>query len=515
MTSPHMTSEQFRILGRRMVDVVADYWDRVENLPVQPATRPGDVFASLPEQPPASPQDWEAILRDVEQIVIPNLTHWQHPRFFGYFPANASFPAILGELLASGLGVQGMLWATGPACTEIEMRVLDWLGTLIGLPDAFLFRGGEGGGVIQGTASEAALTALVAARARTLARHPGADPAGLVVYASHQAHSSVLKAAMIAGLARSPEDRTHVRLLPTDANYALRPDALEQSLRSDLATGRLPCFVVATLGTTGSGAADPLAGVGKAIARACPDAMERPWLHVDAAHAGAACVCPEFRPMLDGVDQADSFCFNPHKWLLTNFDCDAFWVRSRDDLTRAMSITPEYLRNPASEAGGVVDYRDWHTPLGRRFRSLKLWFVLRHYGAEGLRAHVREHVRLAGLFEELLRGDPRFEIAAPRALNLVCFRPRPGPNDPPTLTDTRTRALMDHLNAQGRMFLTHTILPPAEGDHPDPRLVLRLCVGSTTTREPDIREVFALLGAALKKLDHETRGFKGLPDNKI
>lgn len=497
----HMTSEQFRLIGRRMVDAVADYWDRVGNLPVQPPTTPGEVFASLPEFPPATGQDWDSILRDVEHLVIPNLTHWQHPRFFGYFPANASFPAILGELLAAGLGVQGMLWATSPACTEIEMRVLDWLGSLIGLPDSFLFRGGVGGGVIQGTASDAVLTAIVAARARTLAAHPNVDPSRLVIYASEQAHSSVLKAALIAGVARSIDDREHVRLLPTDAGYAMRPDTLERALQADLDAGRLPCLVCATLGTTGSGAFDPLAAIAEAIAWAAPDAADRPWLHVDAAHAGAACVCPEFRPMLEGVAQADSFCFNPHKWLLTNFDCDAFWVRSRDDLTRAMSITPEYLRNPATDSGRVVDYRDWHTPLGRRFRALKLWFVLRHYGADGLRAHIREGVRLAALFEELLRTDARFEQATPRSLNLVCFRPRPRLHDTPAAADARTRALMDRLNADGRMFLTHTLLPPADGGCPDARLVLRLCVGATTTREPDIREAFALIRTVLNSLD--------------
>jgi aromatic-L-amino-acid decarboxylase len=427
----------------------------------------------------------------LESVVVPGLTHWQSPSFFAYFPAEASGPAVLGELLSAGLGVQGMLWSTSPAATEVETRVLDWLAELTGLPEGFRSTSGHGGGVIQGTASEAVLVAMVAARERVRRRGVPAE-VPLVAYASSQAHSSVLKAAMLCGVARNAEDTVHVRMVAPEASYAMRPEALERAIREDLAAGRQPFFVCASLGTTSSGAFDALGPVGAVLERTGVKGQGG-WLHVDAAWAGAALVCPEHRGMLAGIEAVDSFAFNPHKWLLTNFDCNAFYVRERKALLDALSVTPEYLRNAASETGAVIDYRDWQVPLGRRFRALKLWFVLRHYGARGLQAHIREHVRLGELFESWVKADARFELAVPRSLSLVCFRLKPQPGEAPQATDARNRQLLERVNATGKLFLTHTVLPGVDGA--PARYVLRMAIGATRTEERHVRAAWELLAS--------------------
>lgn len=471
---PHLSPDEFRTLGYRVVDWIAGYMQRVESLPVLSRVAPGEVLRALPESPPLSglgtPAAWDSVFDDLDRVILPAITHWQSPNFYAYFPCNASGPAILGEVLSAGLNVNGMLWATSPAATELETRVLDWLAEMTALPGEFRSTGPNGGGCIQGTASESTLIALVAARQRAMATGSGPD---FVAYASTQSHSSVVKAAMIAGLARSPEDRSHLRLIETDATFAMRPDLLETALRDDLRAGRTPFFVCATVGTTSSTAVDPVDRVADAIARASGGHGTAPWLHVDAAHSGCACICPEFRPMLRGVEHADSLCFNPHKWLLTNFDCDCFFTRDRRSLLAALSVSPEYLRNAASQSGAVTDYRDWQIPLGRRFRALKLWLVIRHYGVEGLRAHIRSHVRLATLLESWVRQDPRFELAAPRTVNLVCFRLR-GPD-----ADRRTAALLDAVNASGRAYLTHTVLGG--------RCTIRVAIGAPATEERHVR----------------------------
>lgn len=502
----HLSPEEFRQLGHRMIDWIAEYWSSIEAWPVLSPMKPGETAAKLPSHPPQhglsgveGPGSWDEIFRDLEAVILPGLTHWQHPNFYAFFPANISGPAVLGELLSAGLGVQGMLWATSPACTEVETRVLDWLGEMVGLPESFLSTSATGGGVIQGTASESTLAAIVAARRRVL-RHGGEaiDPSRLVAYASNQAHSSVIKGAMVAGVASGPEDRTHVRLIDVDDEFRLRPDALEAAIREDVAAGRIPFFVCATVGTTGVTAVDPVGAMAGAISGAISGGTgglaARPWLHVDAAHSGAACICPEFRWMLDGIAEADSFCFNPHKWLLTNFDCGCFWTRDRGSLTDAMSITPDYLRNTATESGRVIDYRDWHVPLGRRFRALKLWFVIRHYGIEGLRAYVREHVELAAGVEARIAADPAFELAAPRTVNLVCFRPRPRPGESEDAADRRTRKLMDAVNGSGRAYLTHTTIPVRSlTGGSGSRTVLRLAIGGTTTQRRHVEETWELI----------------------
>ncbi|MHC4471272.1 MAG: pyridoxal-dependent decarboxylase [Planctomycetota bacterium] len=462
-----MTPDEFRRRGREAIDWIADYMERVEGLPVASRVEPGAIRAKLPPEPPAEGEPFERLLADMDEIVLPGVTHWQHPSWFAYFPANASGPAILGDLLSSGLGVQGMLWQTGPACTEVETHVLDWLAGMLGLPDRFLSTS-DGGGVIQDTASSSTLCALLAARERATdfeTDRRGADGT-LTAYASTQVHSSIEKAVRIAGLGAE-----NLRLVDVEETFAMRPDALEALIDEDERAGKKPCFVCATVGTTSSNAMDPLRPIGEICRR------RGLWLHVDAAMSGTAAICPELRHLNDGVELADSYCVNPHKWMFTNFDCDAFWVADRATLVRTLSVLPEYLRNEATESGKVIDYRDWHIPLGRRFRALKLWFVIRWYGVEGLRHHVRRHVALAQEFASWVRADDRFELAAPAPLNLVCFRRTGG--------DDANRRLLEEVNATGRIFLTHTKL--------DGKLTLRMSIGQTWTERRHVEAAWELL----------------------
>ena len=454
----HMSPEEFRRAGYAVIDWLVDYRARVGELPVKPQLAPGDIRALLPTHAPDQGESFESILADLDRIIVPGLMHWQSPNFFGYFPANTSPPSILGDLLSSGLGVQGMLWLTSPACTELETHVLDWLVDLLGLPARFN-SGGAGGGVIQDSASSASLCALLAARERIsnyTARHDGV-PAGLVAYCSEETHSSVDKAVSIAGIGRA-----RLRKIATDESLAMRPAALAAAIAADRAAGLTPFFVCATIGTTSSLAVDPIA----AIAAVCRE--QGLWLHVDGAMAGSAALCPEYRYLHEGLAGADSYCFNPHKWLLTNFDCDCFFVADREPLIRALTVLPEYLRNEASASGQAIDYRDWQIPLGRRFRALKLWFVLRSYGVAGLQTFIRHHLDLAREFENWVVADADFELVVPRSLNLICFRRR-GSND-------ANQALLKRLNDSGKLFLSHTVIHG--------RFTLRFCIGQTyTTRE--------------------------------
>ncbi len=438
-----------------MVDWIADYYERIETLPVLSQVEPGQIRQALPAEAPLEGESFDAILQDMNKVILPGVTHWQSPNFFAYFPANASAPSILGDLFSSALGVQGMLWATSPACTELESHVLDWLVTMLGLPQKFLSTS-SGGGVIQDTASSASLCAMLAARERATnnrSNRRGCD-GKLVAYTSNQAHSSIEKAAMVAGIGTD-----NLRLLEVDERFAMRPEALARQIQQDRRSGLVPFFVSATVGTTSSNALDPLPAIG-AICR-----ENGLWFHVDAAMSGTAALCPEFRYIQDGIELADSYTFNPHKWMFTNFDCNCFYVADRKALIDTLSILPEYLRNQATESGAVFDYRDWHIPLGRRFRSLKLWFVIRHYGVEGLQYHVRRHIEIAQQFAEWVKQDERFEMVAPAPLNLVCFRHRG--------SDESNQRLMDRLNHSGDLYLTHTRL--------NDRFTLRFCVGQTHT----------------------------------
>lgn len=463
----HMSPDDFRRWGHALVDWIADYQARVEDFPVQSRVRPGDIRAALPPAAPAHGEPFDAILADVERIILPGVTHWQSPRFFAFFPANASGPSILGELLSAGLGVQGMLWVTSPACTELETHVLDWLVDMLGLPARFR-SDGPGGGVIQDTASSATLCALLAARERSTGFRAGAEGCDgrLVAYTSTQAHSSVEKAMRVAGMGAH-----NLRLVEVDDDLRMRPDRLAERIAADRAAGRVPCFVCATVGTTSSGAVDPVPAIGR-ICRA-----EDVWLHVDAAMAGTAAVCPEHRWLHAGLENADSYCFNPHKWLLTNFDCDCFFVADREPLIRALTVLPEYLRNEASASGAIIDYRDWQIPLGRRFRALKLWFVLRSYGVQGLQAFIRRHVALAAEFEQWVKDDASFELVVPRTLNLVCFRKRG--------TNADNEALLKRLNDSGRVFLSHTVIGG--------QYTLRFCVGQTYTEAEHVAAAWELI----------------------
>ncbi|MDZ7371673.1 MAG: pyridoxal-dependent decarboxylase [candidate division KSB1 bacterium] len=462
-----MSPEEFVRCVEAAAAWLAEYYRRVETLPVLSRVQPGEIRAKLPPAPPLHGEPFVHMLRDLDEIILPGITHWQSPNWFAFFPANASFPSILGELISAGLGVQGMLWATSPACTELETHVLDWLAEMLALPAQFK-SSASGGGVIQDTASSAALAAVIAGRERATAGRSNLEGAGgrLTAYASTQAHSSIEKAIRIAGIGSR-----NLRLIEVDERFAMRPELLEQTLREDLAAGFTPCFVCANVGSTSSNAMDPLPEIG-AICR-----RYGVWLHVDAAMSGSAAICPDFRWILNGIEYADSLCFNPHKWLFTNFDCDVFYVADRRALIDAFTLTPEYLRNPASESGQVFDYRDWHVQLGRRFRALKLWFVIRHYGVEGLRHHLREHVRLAHWFAEQIRQSDRFELVVEPPLNLVCFRLKGD--------DARNQQLVELLNATGKLYLTHTKL--------NGRYTLRFCVGQTHTEERHVRAAWELI----------------------
>ncbi|SCG37191.1 pyridoxal-dependent decarboxylase [Micromonospora halophytica] len=470
-----MDPEEFRRAGYAVVDWIADYWTTLGERPVTSQDPPGTVAAALPTAPPTYGEPVDAVLADLDSLIAPRLTHWQHPGWFGYFPANTSGPSVLGDLVSSGLGVQGMLWATGPACTELETVMLDWLAGLLDLPEKFRSTG-RGGGVIQDSASSATLVATLVALHRAGGgrwRQAGVDRR-YRAYTSTQGHSSIDKAARIAGLGSDG-----VRPVEVDpATQAMRPEALRAAIEADRAAGVVPAIVVATIGTTSTTAIDPLPEIGAICAE------YGVWLHVDAAYAGAAAVCPELRWTHAGLAHADSYCFDPHKWLLTGFDCDAFWVADSGELIEALTVLPEYLRNAATESGAVIDYRDWQVPLGRRFRALKLWFVLRWYGVEGLRAHIRSGVALADRFADRVAADARFELVAPHPFSLVCFRLRAG--------DEASAELLARVNATGRVHLTHTRV---EG-----RYTLRLAIGSPQTRQEHTDEAWDLLASAATEI---------------
>ena len=475
-----MSTEDFRRHGKEMIDWIADYYESVDRYPVLARARPGEIAASLGDKLPVQGEDFTEILRDATDKILPGITHWQSPGFHAYFPANTSGPAILGELLSAGLGVQGMLWSTSPACTEVETRVLDLLAGLLGLPEAYRSTG-SGGGVIQDSASSAILCALIAARERDSLQRSnrnGCDGTQ-VAYCSTQTHSSLEKAMGVAGLGRA-----NLRQVEVDEHFALDAGRLAAQIKADRAAGLRPIFVCATLGTTSSNAVDPIAAIG----RICSE--EGLWLHVDAAMSGTAVICPEHRHLHDGVEYADSYCFNPHKWMFTNFDCSCFWVADRAALVGALSILPDYLINDATQGGAVFDYRDWQVPLGRRFRALKLWFVLRYYGVEGLQYHIRRHIELTRQLVEWIEADRHFEIVAPVPFNLVCFRHRG--------SDGLNKRIMDELNEGGEIFLTHTRL--------NDRFVLRLCVGQSRTELEHVEKAWNLIAASAQRLrDGSTR----------
>jgi aromatic-L-amino-acid decarboxylase len=464
-----MTVDEFRKFGHQLIDWIAAYRARVPELPVMARTEPGAVKAQLPACPPEQPDGFQGVFEDLERIILPGLTHWQHPQFFGYFPSNASLASVLGDYLSTGLGVLGLSWQASPALTELEEVVTDWARRMVGLSRAW-------SGVIQDTASTSTLIALLCARERTTGyglSHGGlqAEPQPLVVYASDQSHSSVEKAALLAGFGRA-----NVRLLPHDAAFALRPDALEMAMRADTAMGKKPCAVVATTGTTTSTALDPVAAVAE-LAR-----KYGVWLHVDAAMAGSAMVLPECRWMWDGVELADSLVLNVHKWLGVAFDCSLYYVRDPEHLVRVLSTNPSYLQSAAD--GRVKNLRDWGIPLGRRFRALKLWCLLRAEGVAGLQARLRRDLANARWLAEQVQAAPHWRLLAPVPLQTLCVR-----HEPPGLErealDRHTRQWAEQINRSGQGYLTPAVL--------DGRWMVRVSIGSEATEREHVERIWSVM----------------------
>ena len=471
-----MEIAEYRRHAHRLVDWMADYLETVESRPVRSGVAPGEIAERLPAAPPEDGEPFEGIFADFERELLPGITHWQHPSFFAYFPANSSPPSVLAEMLTAALGVNCMLWQTSPSGTELETLVLDWLRQMIGLPEGF-------SGVIQDTASSATLCAILAARERATGhaanRRGVSGEDRLRVYTSVESHSSVEKAVRIAGLGSE-----NLRAIPVDENGGMRSDELAAALDRDAADGARPILVVATLGTTGASGFDRLDAVGELCRR------HRAMLHVDAAWAGTAAIAPEYRWMLAGIEYADSFVVNPHKWMLVNFDCSAHFVRDAAAFVRTFEIIPEYLKT--SEHGRVIDYRDWGIALGRRFRALKLWIVIRSYGVEGLRTVVRRHVELTRELAAAIEAEDDFELVVSPRLALLCFRYRPrGVEDPGALDDLNER-LLRTLNDSGRLYLTQTRVGGS--------YVIRFCVGQTATERRHVEAAWGFVREAARGL---------------
>lgn len=466
---PSLDPEAFRRQAHQVVDWMADYLARVGTLPVQPALEPGAIRALVPADAPDAPEPFERIVEDFERLIVPGLTHWGHPGFFAYFPANSSPPSILAEMLTATIGAQCMSWNTSPAATELEQVTMEWLRKMTGLPEAFT-------GVIQDTASTATLVALITARDQALRRDDAKTLSELTVYASEEAHSSVAKGARMAGF--SPD---RVRVIPADDAFAMRSEALAQAIAADRAAGLVPACVAATVGTTSTTGIDPVPDIADICQR------EKIWLHIDAAWGGSAAIVPEMRWIFAGVERADSVVFNPHKWMLVNFDCTAYFVRDTEALLRSFATSPVFLK--AAYDDRVVNFRDWGIQLGRRFRALKLWFVIRTYGVQRLQAMIREHIRLGALLARWVQEDPEFELMAPCPLALVVFRyvGREGGKTgrPDGEIDALNERLLAALHATGRIMLTQTRLKG--------KYAIRLALGHLTTTEDDVRKAWELI----------------------
>ena len=462
-------AKDFRKHAHEFVDWMADYLEHVQDLPVKSQVKPGDIFTQLPDAPPAESEDMSAIFNDFRNIILPGMTHWQSPNYFAYFTANSSYPSVLAEMLTATLGAQCMVWETSPAAAELEEKVMKWLREMIGLPASFE-------GVIQDTASTATLVAFLTAREKysdyTINEKGFSGNEQFRIYCSTEAHSSIEKAVKMAGFGRE-----NLVKVETDAALALLPGKLEEAVEQDLADGYTPLCVVAALGTTGTVAIDPLQPVGEICRK------HNIWLHVDAAYAGTALVLPEQRYMIEGIEAVDSFVFNPHKWMFTNFDCSAYFVKDVGALLKTFEILPEYLKT--GTRGKVNDYRDWGVQLGRRFRALKLWFVIRDYGVEGIRNKVQDHINWAGELAALVKQEPGFVLFEPRHLGVVCFRYAPkGIADQQELNAINQR-LMQALNGTGKIYLTHTKV--------DGYITLRMVVGQTSVTREHVMQAWNLV----------------------
>jgi aromatic-L-amino-acid/L-tryptophan decarboxylase len=464
-----MTTEEFRKHAHAMVDWMADYLETVESRPVKSPVRPGEIMNKLPVLPPQEGEAFEKIFDDFTSIILPGMTHWQHPSFFAYFPANNSEPSILAEMLTATLGAQCMSWVTSPAATELEGRMMQWLGAMIGLPATFT-------GVIQDTASTATLCSVITARevrsrfSVNMRGYPSYTR--FTAYCSTEAHSSIEKAIRIAGIGKE-----NLRKIEVDQSFAMRPEALDEAIKADVKAGMTPLLVVAAFGTTGSTAIDPLKAIGQICQR------YKLWYHIDAAFAGSALLLPEIRTLADGIELADTFVFNPHKWLFTNFDCSAYFVKDRDALIKTFEILPEYLKT--ADAGKGNNYRDWGIQMGRRFRALKLWFVIRSYGVKGLRDAMTTHMQIARTLASTIAATPAFEVVAPVQFNTICFRIKPADVTDPAALDLLNEQLMNGLNSTGKLYLSHTRL--------NGRFTLRLVIGQTHVTEEHVDRAWALI----------------------
>ena len=471
-----MTPEEFRAAGHQIVDWIADYRANVESRPVMARTEPGDIKKQLPAQPPDQPEQFDAIVRDLDRIIVPGLSHWQHPQFYGYFPCNGTLASVLGDYVSTGLGVLGLAWQSSPALTELEEVVTDWMRGMLGLSDAW-------SGVIQDTASTSTLIALLCARERTTGYSSSrgglqAEAQPLVVYTSAHSHSSVDKAALLAGVGRA-----NIRVVPHDATYAMRPDALADAIAADLRAGMTPCAIVATAGTTTSTALDPMDAIAAVAAR------HNVWLHVDAAMAGSAMILPECRWMWNGVEGADSLVVNPHKWLGAAFDCTLYYVRDAEHLVRVMSTNPSYLQSSAD--GRVKNLRDWGIPLGRRFRALKLWFLIREQGVSGLQARLRRDLENARWLADQVRAAPGWTVLAPVPLQTLCVRHEPAGLDADAL-DRHTQDWADRVNRSGAAYLTPARL---EG-----RWMVRVSIGAEKTERAHVEALWQTMRSEAERV---------------
>jgi aromatic-L-amino-acid/L-tryptophan decarboxylase len=464
-----MSPEEFRRLGHQLIDWIADYRARVASMPVMSPVEPGAVRAQLPAAPPSRPEAFDGVFRDLERIILPGLSHWQHPNFYGYFPSNGELASVLGDYLSTGLGVLGLSWQSSPALTELEEVVTDWVRQMVGLSDAW-------SGVIQDTASTSTLIALLCARERasdySLARGGlQAEARPLIVYVSAQSHSSVEKAALLAGFGRH-----NVRSLPTDERYALRPEALAAAIRTDIERGLTPCAVAATTGTTATTALDPVGAIAEVASR------HKLWLHVDAAMAGSAMILPECRWMWQGIEGADSLVLNAHKWLGAAFDCSVYYVRDPQHLVRVMSTNPSFLQSAVDDR--VKNLRDWGIALGRRFRALKLWCLIREQGVEGLQARLRRDLANAGWFAAQVQAAPGWRVLAPVPLQTICVRHEPPGLDGEAL-DKHTLAWAERVNRSGGAYLTPAIVAG--------RWMVRVSIGAIPTERPHLESLWALM----------------------
>jgi aromatic-L-amino-acid/L-tryptophan decarboxylase len=463
-----MSPDEFRNHAHSLVEWMATYLENVGNYPVKASVKPGAIFQSLPPSPPSEAEPFENMMRDLEEVIMPGITHWQSPNFFAYFPANSSPPSVLAEMITATIGAQCMNWETSPAAAELEEKMMNWLREMTGLPQYFE-------GVIQDSASAATLAAIITAREK--ASEFATNESGLTslpvmrVYCSEQAHSSVEKAVKICGIGRRNLVRIGVK-----SDFSMDPELLKVAIDEDRLKGFVPCCVVATIGTTGTTAVDPLRPIGEICSE------NSIWLHVDAAMAGTALILPEFRWMIDGSEYIDSILFNPHKWMFTNFDCTAFFIKDAGSLIKTFEILPEYLKTRTR--GQVNDYRDWGIPLGRRFRALKLWSVIRSYGTSGLQRRIREHIELAAKLKEMIANEPGFEILAPVIINVVCFRFAPAGYNEESLNILNEK-LNHHLNDSGKIYLSHTSL--------NGKYSLRMVTGQTNVTFAHVEKAWQLI----------------------